>query len=90
VPVEATGGEGTAGVHWREDVLGEELMTGWLSGPAQPLSLTTVRSLEDLGYEVDPAAAEPFAVRGALRALRSAEGVALGEDVLALPLTEID
>lgn len=90
VPVEDSGGDGTAGVHWRDDVLGDELMTGWLSGGVQPLSLTTVMSLADLGYEVDPESAETFEVGSALRALGAADGVSLGDDVLVLPVAAVE
>ncbi len=43
VPVEATGGSGTALSHWRESVFTNELMTGW-AGPGTnlPLSIVTV------------------------------------------------
>jgi hypothetical protein len=58
VPVEGGGGAGTAGSHWRESVLGDELMTGWISGSSQPLSRATVASLGDLGYSVEPSRAE--------------------------------
>ena len=61
VPVENTGGPGTINGHWRESVLGRELMTGFLnSGVANPLSLVTVRSLADLGYVVDVNAADAY------------------------------
>src|SRR5204863_4051211 len=61
VPVEATGGQGTADSHWRETVFTNELMTGW-AGPGTnlPLSRVTVGSLADLGYTVNYAAADPF------------------------------
>lgn len=60
VPVENTGGAGTANGHWRENVLRTELMTGYLNNGANPLSLLTVRSLADLGYVVDLTAADNF------------------------------
>ncbi len=60
VPVANTGGLGTRGKHWREADLGDELMTGYLSGPTQPLSTVTIGSLADLGYGVDMGAADPF------------------------------
>jgi hypothetical protein len=60
VPVENTGGEGTAGGHWRESVFGNELMTGYLNAGVNPLSKITVGSLEDLGYSVNYAAADPY------------------------------
>lgn len=62
VPVENTGGPGTAGGHWRESVFGRELMTGYAepAGTPMPISRLTIGSLEDLGYTVDYAAADPF------------------------------
>jgi len=61
VPVEATGGAGTADGHWRESVLHTELMTGFLNnGVANPLSVLTVASMGDLGYTVNYAAADAF------------------------------
>jgi hypothetical protein len=59
VPVENTGGAGTRDSHWRESVLGAELMTGWISGSSNPLSAITIASLGDLGYG-DPSRADPF------------------------------
>lgn len=52
LPVENTGGQGTALGHWRESVLGNELMTGWIGLGENPLSRITAASLADLGYGV--------------------------------------
>jgi Leishmanolysin len=60
VPVENTGGPGTAGGHWRETVFRNELMSGFIAAKGNPLSRLTVASLEDLGYQVDIDAAEPY------------------------------
>jgi hypothetical protein len=60
VPVENTGGPGTRDVHWRETVFRNELMSGFISAPGNPLSRLTAASLGDLGYEVDVDAGEPF------------------------------
>jgi hypothetical protein len=60
VPVENSGGAGTINAHWRESLLGSELMTGYVNAGAMPLSQLSVRSLADLGYQVDPARADPF------------------------------
>ena len=63
VPVENTGGPGTADAHWREANFDRELMTGFLDlGVANPLSAVTIRSLADLGYTVDVSQADGFAV----------------------------
>ncbi|MCP4379467.1 MAG: PEP-CTERM sorting domain-containing protein [bacterium] len=68
VPVELSGGSGTANGHWNENYGGggltgitdgdgndmrNELMTGWLNAPAF-LSQTTISSFEDIGYTVTP------------------------------------
>jgi hypothetical protein len=61
VPVENTGGSGTRDAHWRESILGSELMTGWVGpGTNLPLSRITIGSLADLGYTVNFAAADNF------------------------------
>jgi hypothetical protein len=79
VPVEATGGSGTADSHWRETVFTNELMTGW-AGPGTnlPLSRVTIGSLADLGYTVNYAAADPYTPTAAgLAAGRSAASSSL-------------
>jgi hypothetical protein len=63
-PVESGGGAGTAGVHWSEAVFGDELMTGYLDPPPDPLSILTIGSLQDLGYTVNYAAADPYSMPG--------------------------
>lgn len=60
VPVENTGGSGTADSHWRETIFRNELMSGFISGTGNPISRMTVGSLADLGYQVDLDAAEPY------------------------------
>jgi hypothetical protein len=60
VPVENTGGPGTADGHWRESVFRNELMTGFVGQTGNPLSRMTAASFGDLGYEVDVDAAEQF------------------------------
>jgi len=62
VPVENQGGPGTADGHWRETVMGRELMTGYISLTSNPLSTITVGSLEDMGYTVSYANADPYTV----------------------------
>jgi hypothetical protein len=71
VPVENTGGAGTADAHWRESVFFNELMTGFVNSRAtvpigimNPLSVMSVQSLADAGYTVNPLAADPFAIPG--------------------------
>jgi len=60
VPVENTGGVGTRDSHWRETVFRNELMSGFIAAPGNPLSRMTAASLADLGYQVDLEAAEPY------------------------------
>ena len=65
IPVANTGGTGTRDAHWREDVFGNELMTGFLDRGMNPLSRMTIASLEDIGYEVNYNAADAFILPGA-------------------------
>jgi hypothetical protein len=60
VPVESGLGVASRGSHWRESVFGVELMTPSISVTSSPLSRTTLESMVDLGYQVDPEQAEPF------------------------------
>jgi len=62
VPVENTGGEGTALGHWRETTFNTELMTGYAepAGVPMPMSRMTVGCLQDLGYTVDITKADPY------------------------------
>jgi hypothetical protein len=61
VPVEGTqGGVGTLYSHWRESTFGNELMTGFIQRGTNQLSVMSIRSLEDLSYIVNTAAADPY------------------------------
>ena len=64
VPVENTGGPGTADAHWRNSVFGfRELMNGYTSlgsRTADAMSLVTIQSMADLGYEVDVDEADTY------------------------------
>ena len=65
VPVEEGGGSGTRCGHWDEQVFDTELMTGFSEGSAsEPLSRLTVASLEDMGYQVNKAAANAYSLPG--------------------------
>jgi uncharacterized protein YjdB len=92
VPVENHGGGGTINAHWRESVLANELMTGFLNSGTNPLSVVTVRSLQDLGYLVDPNGADPFHLTLSLQALSapSAPPRPYGDDIMRGPLFGID
>lgn len=69
VPVENNGVRGTADAHWRETTFRSELMTGYVNAGGMPLSAITVGSLADLGYVVNPLAADPYLVPTASAAL---------------------
>ncbi len=60
VPLENTGGSGTADAHWRESIFGSEIMTGYIGSGSSPISRVTVASLADLGYRVNIGAADAF------------------------------
>jgi subtilisin-like proprotein convertase family protein len=66
VPLANVGGPGTRDAHWREEVFGNELMTGFLNDGPNPLSRLTIAAFEDMGYEVSYAAAEAYALPGQL------------------------
>jgi len=60
VPIEQTGGAGTAFAHWDDAIFGNELMTGTINVGLNPLSVITVGAFEDMGYTVDYAAADAY------------------------------
>jgi hypothetical protein len=87
IPVENNGGAGTADAHWRESTFDEELMTGFVEVPIpgsypkagevlNPFSVMSIQSLGDIGYVVNPKAADSYVVPGtsALRANISVSG----------------
>lgn len=53
IPVQTSGGAGTAGAHWSESALGNELMTPYINS-SNYLSSFSLMSLADLGYSVQP------------------------------------
>jgi hypothetical protein len=90
VPVENTGGQGTADAHWRESVFGNELMTGFVQAGVNPLSRVTVASMGDLGYSVNLADADPYILAPGLRAFSRGPVIELKNDLLRVPLREVD
>lgn len=63
VPVENEAGPGSGDSHWRNSVFGPELMNPFhYRNVANPLSLVTIASLADLGYEVDVNQAESYSL----------------------------
>jgi len=85
VPVENTGGPGTADGHWRESVFRNELMSGFIAAPNNPLSRLTVASLQDMGYVVDLSKAEPYKLPNLL-ALAAAGATSTHDEPHALPI----
>ncbi|NDC63862.1 MAG: hypothetical protein EBZ59_07765, partial [Planctomycetia bacterium] len=76
--VAATGVPLQAGVraHWDEPVFGNELMTPFTTGAPEYISRITIGALQDMGYTVDYAAAEPYVRPGArTQQLAAATGV---------------
>jgi hypothetical protein len=88
VPVENIGGPGTADGHWRESVFRNELMSGFIAAPGNPMSRVTVASLQDLGYEVDLSKAEPYTLPD-LFAVAAAGAVSTHDEPHALPVIPI-
>ncbi len=90
VPVENTGGSGTAGAHWRESVFDAELMTGFAeaSGVTMPFSAMTVGSLEDVGYTVHAGAADPVVAAFAAR-LAPPSGTSTEQDLVLAPVFDV-
>ena len=89
VPVENTGGPGTADGHWRESVFRNELMSGFIAAPNNPLSRVTVASLQDMGYEVDLSKAEPYKLPDLL-AVAAAGATTTHDELHALPVIPIE
>ena len=92
VPVEATGGAGTAYAHWREATFNNELMTGWLNpGTANPISAVTVDQFRDLGYVVNDALADGYSFAAMIQAAGgSGQPIALTEGTLTMPLIVVN
>ena len=68
-PRTGTTGAGTADSHWSEVTFFNELMTGFVNtrqsvptGILNPFSLMSIQSLGDMGYTVNPNAADPYTV----------------------------
>lgn len=92
VPVEFCFGPGTADSHWREFVFDNELMTGFISGSPNPMSRTTIASIQDLGYTVNVSEADPFTIPAPppLMASVSRAGMNLQNDIRKGPIYLVD
>ena len=94
VPVENDPTYGSVDSHWRESVLGNELMTTRLAAGTDYLSAITIQSLADIGYTVNIEEADRFILPGRSSASASAaEGrnvIDLSDDVVAGPAVFYD
>lgn len=90
IPLENTGGAGTAGGHWRETTFGWELMTGYIATPDNVLSRMTVGALGDLGYSVDYSTADSFVVVPDHRSDLKARPKRLAEGAMLRPILVLD
>ena len=87
VPVENGAIAGFSDSHWRESVFGDEIMSAVLTGENPPLSLVTIESLYDIGYEVDLAAADAFGLSGlGAMAVTGGPVIDIGSDVAPWPI----
>lgn len=64
IPVEDGFGPGTRLSHWDEETFDKELMTGFIGTKGAPLSVMTIGSMGDLGYQVSAATADKYQVSG--------------------------
>ena len=94
VPVDNEASVGSSDAHWRESVLGLELMTPALTaGITNPLSAITTESLADLGYSVDSSGADPFSETFSAPARLTAAGgrvINLANDTYRGPIQIVD
>ena len=84
LPIEDMYGAGTRGSHWREGVLNNELMTGFLNLGYNPLSRITAGALRDMGYGTNMAAEDytlPMLAGAASQEATSASQTALVEGI---------
>jgi len=90
VPIEDQGdpGDGTNCSHWRETVMGSELMTGFINLGDNPLSAVTTESLGDQGYIVDGTLSDTYVLPKPVPAGQQRArgfGVWLHDDLLPTP-----
>ena len=102
VPVQHQGGEGVWNGHWRELVFRSELMTPFPDRGPNPLSLVSIASLVDIGYEeVDYSVADEYLLPPPQSAAVVLEGVDAaaggprstinpGKEILRMPFAVVD
>jgi pre-peptidase/leishmanolysin/CARDB protein len=91
VPVENEAGQGSGDSHWRESVLGNELMTPTINSGQNPMSAISIASLGDLGYSVDTSGADAYARPGSSGVSASDDlTIHLGNDIRPGPIFIVD
>ena len=80
-PVANEGGAGSRDSHWREFVFRNELMSPTIASAGNPMSRMSVASLGDLGYQIDLAAADAYALPDLLALAESGELMQRGSPV---------
>ncbi len=93
VPVQSGGVDGSSDSHWRESVLGNELMTPWLSANIEPFSAITIEAMADLGFSVDPSVADRYRVAntsGDAAEIDPESMIDLSNDIADYPIVLID
>lgn len=83
--VPTTCGQGTYNSHWREPTFANELMTGYVSAGANPLSVLTIAVMGDLGYVVNYAAAAAYTRTFTIPAVARGPVIDLGDHVILPP-----
>ena len=82
-------GRGGLDGHWRESVFGNENMTPSIDRGVNPVSMLTIESFADLGYQVNTNAAESYRLPGAVSSSES-EFIILENDILEGPISVVD
>lgn len=93
VPVENSGIAGSADGHWRQSVFENELMNPFLVPGAHPMSVITLESLYEIGYEINLREAESFSLSqggGAGMARPRDVVVDLRNDIAPVPMMGMD
>jgi hypothetical protein len=83
IPLENIGGVGTADEHWRWSIFGNELMTAVLPPPGTPklLSVMTIGSITDLGYQTNGNVADAYTIPSSVAASYTNLQASLGFDI---------
>lgn len=87
--VPASCGGGTYNGHWREPTFGNELMTGYISAGANPMSVLTIAVMGELGYTVNYAAASAYTRTFTAPAVFAGTWLDLGSDIYEAPVIRL-